>query len=179
MTAPIRCLATAIPILALPASAQALEIHQHSTVGEHLPGPPIEVMRVVHVAPADSDDDGLANRKDDCPKEAATTGNGCPPEPAPVASSSSDYVAPAPVTYGTTTSGGCPSYMAAEADSPSDVNPTSGASGCYQVLPSTAANYGAACADVNADSCVAAICASEGPGAWAASGANPCPYVQP
>ena len=47
--------------------------------------------------------------------------------------------------------------MAAEADSPTDVNPTSGAAGCYQVIPSTAAAMGPACADVNSPDCLAAI----------------------
>lgn len=95
-----------------------------------------------------------------------------PPEPAeeaPVEDTTS-YSAPAPAA----SSGGCPASMAAEASSPDAVNPTSGASGCYQVLPSTAAAMGAACADVNAPSCVAAICASQGNGAWSASGATPC-----
>lgn len=106
-----------------------------------------------------------------------------PPEPAPASSASDGVAAPAPApesvapTTATTSSGGCPSYMSGEASSPSAVNPSSGASGCYQVLPSTAANYGSACADVNASSCVAAICASEGNYAWKASGATPCDYI--
>lgn len=93
-----------------------------------------------------------------------------PPAPAPVApTTTTSYVAPAP-----TSSGGCPASMAAEATSPTAVNPTSGASGCYQVLPSTAAAMGPACSDVNSQSCVAAICASQGNSAWAASGSTPC-----
>lgn len=105
-----------------------------------------------------------------------------PPKPEPVSqpavSNTTSYTAPAPAPAApTTSSGGCPSYMAGEASSPSAVNPSSGAAGCYQVLPSTAAAMGSACSDVNADSCVAAICASAGNGAWAASGATPCDYV--
>jgi hypothetical protein len=98
------------------------------------------------------------------------------PEPEPAAASTEYTSTPAPAAP-TSTGGGCPSYMAAEASSPSAVNASSGASGCYQVLPSTAAAMGPACADVNADSCVAAICASQGNGAWAASGATPCNYI--
>ncbi len=69
--------------------------------------------------------------------------------------------------------------MSGEASSPSAVNPSSGASGCYQVLPSTAAAMGSACSDVNSSSCVAAICASSGNGAWSSSGATPCDYIKP
>jgi hypothetical protein len=97
-----------------------------------------------------------------------------PPEPEPAAApveeasySEPTYSAPAPAS-----SGGCPSYMAGEASSPSDVNPSSGAAGCYQVIPSTAAAMGSACADVNAPSCLAAICAAQGNDAWVA--ADPC-----
>jgi hypothetical protein len=95
------------------------------------------------------------------------------PEPEPVTSepvaeeTTTTYSAPPAAS-----SGGCPSYMAGEADSPSDVNPASGAAGCYQVIPSTAAAMGSACADVNAPSCLAAICAAQGNDAWVA--ADPC-----
>lgn len=109
-----------------------------------------------------------------------------PPKPAPVPAApvSESVAAPTPTTTSVapapaTSSGGCPAYMAAEASSPSAVNPSSGAAGCYQVLPSTAAAHGAACADVNSTSCVAAICATSGNGAWAASGATPCNYIKP
>jgi hypothetical protein len=103
-----------------------------------------------------------------------------PPPPAP-------EPAPAPVDTSTattttattsTTSGGCPSYMAAEASSPSAVNPSSGAAGCYQVTPGTQAAY-PECSDVNSSSCVAAICADAGNAAWSASGATPCDYIKP
>jgi hypothetical protein len=120
------------------------------------------IERVEHVAPTDADDDGIPDAEDPCIGP-------CPaPEPAPAATG---YAGPAPAP---TSSGGCPASMAAEADSPTDVNPASGAEGCYQVIPSTAAAMGAACADVNAPSCVAAICASQGNGAWSESGATPC-----
>jgi hypothetical protein len=69
--------------------------------------------------------------------------------------------------------------MAGEASSPDAVNPSSGAAGCYQVLPSTQAAMGSACSDVNSSSCVAAICAAEGNGAWASSGSTPCDYLKP
>lgn len=108
-----------------------------------------------------------------------------PPPPAPVSpiedAASAPYSAPAPAAIApapvTSSSGGCPSYMAGEASSPDAVNPSSGAAGCYQVLPSTAAAHGSACADVNSTSCVAAICESSGNGAWSASGATPCDYI--
>lgn len=105
-----------------------------------------------------------------------------PPEPAPVETAPVE-TAEEPTDYGTTTeyaapapvsSGGCPASMAGEASSPDAVNPSSGASGCYQVIPSTQAAMGEACADVNAPSCLAAICASQGNSAWAASGSTPC-----
>lgn len=102
-----------------------------------------------------------------------TLENLCAPPPEPVTSTTSTTsTTPAPAT--TTSTGGCPASMAGEASSPDAVNPTSGASGCYQVIPSTAAAMGPACADVNAASCVAAICAEQGNGAWSASGAAPC-----
>lgn len=69
----VACLALAV----LVAVAHAVEVHQHYYV-DH--GPVVrEVMRVVHVAPPDRDDDGLANAGDDCPRTASTTASGCPP----------------------------------------------------------------------------------------------------
>ena len=162
-------------LLLLPATAGAITLHQHVVIDRPL-GPPIEVVRVVTVAPPDSDDDGCANAQDHY------NGPGCqaPPAPEPAAQSVSSVAVPTPAAPSvTTTSGGCPSYMAGEASSPSAVNPSSGASGCYQVLPSTAAAMGSACADVNATSCVAAICASAGNAAWASSGSTPCDYIKP
>lgn len=92
-----------------------------------------------------------------------------PPEPAPVETTAPDVTSYAPPA---TSSGGCPASMAGEASSPDAVNPTSGASGCYQVLPSTAAAMGPSCSDVNSTDCLAAICAAQGNDAWVA--ADPC-----
>ncbi len=156
----------------IPASAAAVTIHQHYIL--HTPDGTVVATRVVNVAPPDTDDDGCANADDNY------KGPGCeppppPPKPTPVSTApTTTYTAPA-----TTSTGGCPSYMAGEASSPDAVNASSGASGCYQVLPSTAAAMGSACADVNASSCVAAICASAGNAAWASSGATPCDYIRP
>ena len=161
-------------LLLLPATAGAITLHQHVTIDRPL-GPPVEVVRVITVAPGDRDDDGCRNSQDDY------DGPGCnPPAPEPAAQSVSSVAVPTPAAPSvTTTSGGCPSYMAGEASSPDAVNASSGAAGCYQVLPSTAAAMGSACSDVNATSCVAAICASAGNAAWAASGATPCDYLKP
>lgn len=156
-------LAASAILIALPLPAQAVPIHRHVWSkkplldGVHQP----LLLRVVKV--------------DVAPPYV-------PPKPAPVPAVSSPAIVaaptPAPVSVAPApvSTGGCPSYMAAEASSPSAVNPTSGAAGCYQILPSTAAAHG--CTDVG-PSCAAAICATEGPGAWASSGANPCPYVEP
>ena len=168
----------ALAIIAYPSTSAAITLHRHIIISRPN-GPPREVVRVVTVAPPDSDDDGCADPKDHY------NGPGCDkpaPAPAPKVSSVSQSVAPAPVSVPpvpATTSGGCPSYMSGEASSPDAVNPSSGAAGCYQVLPSTAAAMGPACADVNATSCVAAICASAGNAAWAASGSTPCDYLKP
>lgn len=166
----------AVAILSLSSTANAIPIHVHRTV-DVVGGVEVEEVDVVHVAPRDSDEDGYPNAKDDCPNEPYSTNGGCKPEP--VAIPITESVAPAPVetSYAPapTSSGGCPSYMAGEASSPDAVNPTSGAAGCYQVLPSTAAAMGSACSDVNATSCVAAICAAQGDAAWVA--ADPCGYI--
>ncbi len=163
-------------LLLLPATASAITIHQHVTIDRPL-GPPLIVTRVLDLPPPDSDDDGCANAQDHY------NGPGChKPPPPPVATTSPVDTAPTTTTTTTSvpaTSGGCPSYMAGEASSPTAVNASSGASGCYQVLPSTAAAMGLACSDVNASSCVAAICASAGNAAWASSGATPCDYLKP
>lgn len=174
---PLRSLAVALlaTVIFVPASASAIPIHVHEKVPVHherivstkLPGELVtkrwttmkEVVHVEHVAPADPDDNGIAGTQ--APEPV--------PAPAYTEDTSSSYVAEPSYS-----SGGCPASMAAEASSPTAVNPTSGAAGCYQVLPSTAAAMGSACADVNASSCVAAICASQGNGAWSASGATPC-----
>jgi len=154
--------------IAVPASASAMQITRHIYAGG---GTYTEV--TVDVAPPDADDDGCANPDD------SYAGPGCkapppPPEPAPVTpvatAPSPEPIAPAPAP----TTGGCPSSMSGEADSPTDVNPYSGASGCYQVTPGTQQEMGAACSDVNAPSCLAAICAAQGNSAWEASGSTPC-----
>lgn len=174
--APIALLCTAAVAILIPATANAIPIHQHTVITRPI-GPPIEVTRVINVAPGDRDDDGCRNSKDHY------NGPGCeaPPAPKPAAQVPVSVAAPTPAapSVPTTSAGGCPSYMAGEASSPSAVNPSSGASGCYQVLPSTAAAMGAACSDVNASSCVAAICASAGNAAWASSGSTPCDYIKP
>lgn len=172
--------------LAISSSAYAVPIHHHITV-ETKAGISNSQDRallvakretyVVNVAPADSDDDGCPNAKD------SYNGPGCQAPPAPtVAPQSPSSIAPPAPTYSSVppaSTGGCPSYMSGEASSPTAVNASSGASGCYQVLPSTAAAMGPACADVNATSCVAAICASAGNAAWASSGSTPCDYIKP
>jgi hypothetical protein len=88
------------------------------------------------------------------------------PAPAPVS------VAPAPAS-----TGGCPASMAPESGSAgySAYNPSSGATGCYQIIPSTAAAHGCDLSTpAGQDACAAEICATQGSGAWAASGASPC-----
>jgi hypothetical protein len=165
----IVALTATLAILAIPTIANAVEIHQHDYVDR---GPLIrEVVKVVDVAPPDSDDDGVANREDDCPKVAAPSG--CPPEP-PIDASSVSTAAPATTSYAPapTSSGGCPSYMAGEATSPDAVNPTSGAAGCFQIIPSTQAAHGCAAPDAE---CAARICATQGDAAWVA--ADPCAYL--
>lgn len=104
-----------------------------------------------------------------------------PPAPAPVAAPA-PTPAPAPVSApapAPAPSGGCPSYMAGEASSPGAVNPSSGAAGCFQVIPSTAAAHGCAPqagASMSAQyECAARICATQGDSAWVA--ANPCGQV--
>lgn len=179
--------------LSIAVTANAVPIHQHSTtkiqhseiVGHDATGPLVrrwtttrEIMTVVNVAPADSDDDGYADGTDGCPAATYASNGGCPPPPPPDPGPAVAYptsVESAPVeasTVAPATSGSCPSYMSGEASSPTDVNSSSGAEGCFQVIPSTAASMGAACDDVNALSCMQAICAAQGNDAWDA--ADPC-----
>lgn len=154
------CVTAAIAIVALPAEAVQLTRHDHYRNPEtHLK----EVVTwTVDVAPPDSDDDGFANADDDCPHDGYTGNGGCtpPPPPAPVETTTT-------TTYAT--SGSCPSYMSGEAASPDAVNPVSGATGCFQILPSThdalgCTDYGVACAQL--------VCAAQGDDAWVA--ADPC-----
>lgn len=85
---------------------------------------------------------------------------------------------PAPVASvpPTSASSGC-TGMEAESGTAgySAYNPSSGATGCYQIIPSTAAAYDCDLSTpAGQDSCAAAICAGQGSGAWSSSGANPC-----
>ena len=172
---PLAMLLSLAALAIFSASSSAMVIHRHVTVRDPLTHEVIESVIPVDVAPRDSDDDGCRNSKDDY------DGPGCKVPPAPPAAQSSVSVAPAPATTSvpSTSVGGCPSYMAGEASSPDAVNASSGAAGCYQVLPSTAQAMGSACSDVNSSSCVAAICATSGNAAWAASGSTPCDYIRP
>jgi hypothetical protein len=99
-----------------------------------------------------------------------------PPEP--VTAAVSESVAPAPVAETVApSSGGCPASMAPESGSAgySAYNPASGATGCYQVIPSTAAAHNCDLSTpAGQDACAAAICATQGNAAWSASGATPC-----
>lgn len=178
-------------MMVIPAGASAVTIHRHTVIQHRVggldAGRPAVVAdiktRVVTLKPPDGDQDGVANADDQCPSTIGSASyGGCPPpapKPAP-APTTSTYSAPTPAPApAPVSSGGCPSYMAGEASSPTAVNPSSGASGCYQVLPSTAAAMGSACSDVNSSSCVAAICATSGNAAWASSGSTPCDYIQP
>lgn len=184
-----------VAIIAYPSIAGAVTLHvtqhqiRHPVVGHTATGPlrtaePVTVERVVRIAPVDSDQDGFADTADGCPSTPSSVNGGCPEAPAPTtaAASSASVASSAPpasvATASATSSGGCPSYMSGEATSPTAQNP-SGAYGCYQVMPDTAAAMGSACADVNATSCVAAICAAQGNDAWRASGATPCDYIRP
>jgi hypothetical protein len=109
-----------------------------------------------------------------------------PPPPAPVPEPTATE-APVETTDTTTTSsyapppssGGCPASLAGESGSPTAVNPSSGASGCIQALPSTWEAYGdprypsAADAPVSVQmEAMARICAAQGNDAWVA--ADPC-----
>jgi hypothetical protein len=70
-------------------------------------------------------------------------------------------------------SGGCPSYMAGESSSPTATNPSSGAYGCFQVIPSTAAAHDCDLSSLAGQyECAGRICETSGDGAWVA--ADPC-----
>jgi hypothetical protein len=164
----IVALTATLAILAIPQIASAVEIHQKTYVGEDLPGLPREVERIIHVAPRDSDDDGVANREDDCPKVAAP--GGCPPEP-PIDASSVSTAAPATTSYAPapTSSGGCGGttpyagggscwaipYEIVACESGGDYgayNP-SGASGAYQLMP----EHGCGTSAAEQDACAAEL----------------------
>lgn len=116
-------------------SASAIPIHVHHRVCAD-PGckTTIPTVTVVHVAPPDTDLDGLKDSADECPETAGPADyGGCPP-PEPVAVESavaaSGYAIPSGIVA--CESGG--DWGA--------VNPTSGAGGAYQILPSTWTYYG-------------------------------------
>lgn len=161
-------------ILAPPATAITLTNHlviPHGVTHE------ADMHRVVvtTVAPPDSDDDGCPNDED------SYGGPGCnAPKPTPVAQPVSEPFAPTPAPTSTvapsTAGSGCVG-MEAESGSAgySAYNPSSGATGCYQILPSTAANYGCSLSTPGGqDACMESICADVGNSAWTASGATPC-----
>lgn len=175
----------ACAIIAYPSTAAAIPIHKHITTYSTAYVPdahgyrdrvriPEEKVIVYDVAPPDSDDDGCPDSSD------SYDGPGCnpppppPPEPAPppVAPAPTPTVAPAPVA----TSSGCVG-MEAESGTAgySAYNPSSGATGCYQIIPSTAASLGCDLSTpAGQDACKNEICATSGNGAWASSGATPC-----
>lgn len=174
-------------VLVVPVQAEAVPVHKHVQVTRHrtsefaaIHSPhaatyKVRVWKVVKydVPPANADGDKLADTLDSCPDEFALTDDGCVPAPVVNPIPSTQYP-DSPAYQPPASSGGCPSYMSGEADSPTDVNPASGAEGCWQVIPSTAALMGAACSDVNSTACLSAICAAQGNEAWAASGSTPC-----
>lgn len=129
----------AVTIL-VPASALAIPIQvtKIAQAGDHR----VVVEHTHDVPPPDSDDDGLADRDDDCPSQAGPEENGgC--VPAPQASISyAGAGSGADTNSGTDASSACPASMAGESSSPTAVNPSSGAGGCYQFLPSTWASLG-------------------------------------
>jgi hypothetical protein len=153
--APIALLCTAAIAILLAVPAQAVPIHKHLTVHREKRIP-------------DSGEVAVVTRHVVRVKDVA-------PEPTPTAAST-PYVAPAPTTTSVpaapvASSGGysIPSYIVQceSGGNYSAVNPSSGAYGAYQILPSTAANYGC---DVSTpagqDSCAASIYADVGSSAW-------------
>lgn len=155
-------LAASAILIALPLPAQAVPIHRHVWSKKPLPDgvhQPL-LLRVVKL--------------DVAPPYV-------PPKPAPVPAVSSPAIVaaptPAPVSVAPAPVGGCPASMAAESGSAGygAYNASSGATGCYQILPSTAAAHGCDLSTPGGqDQCAQSICATEGPGAWSSSGANPC-----
>lgn len=179
--------------LAVPASAGAVPIHKHVTTYDvaYVPGAsgqrdrvriPREKVVVVNVAPADSDQDGVANADDDCPGTAGSSDySGCPPPPpppAPTTSSTTTYAATPPTTS-YSSGGGCVGMEAESGSTGYATDTGNGYIGCYQIAES---NYGATgpCAGLGTDpagqdACAANICATQGPSAWTnPAGENPC-----
>lgn len=170
----------------VPGTATAIPIHQHSTekvhhskiVGHDPTGPLVKrwtttrtVTTVVNVAPADTDQDGIADASDDCPSTASTVNGGCPPPPPPEPAPAPAPTAPVttPTTTTSTGSYSIPSYIVdcESGGSYSAVNSSSGAYGAYQIMPSTASAYGCDLSTASGqDQCAAEIYADVGSSAW-------------
>lgn len=175
--------------LSIPATAIAVPVHHHIYAVKQMPdGPTVKVLTDVityDVAPADSDQDGIANQEDNCPNTAGPN-NGCPPPPPlpePVVQEVAQEVAapttPAPTVPAPTGGSGCVGMSAESgADGYSAMSPT-GYIGCYQISPDHFAP-GGSCAGYGTDpagqdACANTICITEGPGAWTNdAGQNPC-----
>jgi hypothetical protein len=164
----------AVVTLVAATTAQAVQITRHLTYRDPQTHQVwFHIKYNVDLKPTDSDQDGTADTSDGCPHTAGPTSNGGCPIPAP-----------APVTVSTATSssysgGSCPASLAGESTSPTAVNPSSGASGCIQALPSTWDQYGDPAYAEASDAPVSvqmqalqAICAAQGNDAWVA--ADPC-----
>lgn len=157
----------------LPASAGAITLTNHILKPHGITGKAERHQVVVTtVAPPDSDQDGWADSEDNCPHEPYSQNGGCKPEPVAVPIES---VAPAPAyTEASYTSGySIPSeiVMCESGGNWGAVNPSSGAGGAYQILPSTWAAYGGSGAPQDASpaeqSAIAAqIYADSGGAAW-------------
>jgi hypothetical protein len=183
---------TASAILILPATALAIPIHVHEKVPverevvlhDVIRGDPLVAQAdvqvvgtkvdVIHVAPADDDDDGVATADDPCPQTAGSDGGCPPPEPVYVRSSgtggySGTGMTNSPVDGYYGTGDAIPSYIT-QCESGGDYgayNPSSGATGAYQIIPSTAAAYGCDLSyPAGQDACASEIYAAEGAGAW-------------
>jgi hypothetical protein len=97
------------------------------------------VEKVVHVPPADSDDDGYADSEDPCPSEAGP--DGCAPEPVIV--ESSDPAAPEMPTYtDPAVSSAAPSVVQCESGGDYAADTGNGYYGGYQFDSSTWDAYG-------------------------------------
>jgi hypothetical protein len=161
-----------IGALALPASSGAVTIHRHtieevhhsSIIARDVDGPPLvrewverrTVVEPVKLPPADVDQDGIADADDPCIGP-------CPvPDPVPTSSSSTTY-----------TGGGyaIPEsiVMCESGGNWSAVNPSSGAGGAYQILPSTWRLYGGSGAPQDASPAEQSSIASQ---IWADSGSD-------
>jgi hypothetical protein len=158
--------------------AAAVTIHQHVDLPHGVTGKAAaaEVVAAT-VPPRDGDEDGVANADDPCPHTAGSDG-GCPPPPppAPIVSSTPSTIPAAPTT---STSGAyaIPSSIVSceSGGNWSAVNPSSGAGGAYQILPSTWRLEGGSGAPQDASpaeqSAIAAkIWADSGPSAWSCAG---------